>query len=393
MEPRAGDIEGVARASYARLLAILSAKTGNIAAAEDALSDAFAAALAKWPEDGPPDNPEGWLLTVARNRWRDRMKSAVTRTSAPLDEAQEAALEEVDPEMIPDNRLLMMFVAAHPAIDATIRTPLMLQTVLGLEAERIAAAFLIPGSALAQRLVRAKRKIKAAAIPFITPDRSDMPNRLEAVLEAIYGAYALDWMADEDLTSEAIYLADLTVEMLPEEPEALGLAALLNFSHARAAARAGAEFIPLQDQDPSTWDRRAIARAETLLRRAQQTGRIGRFQIEAAIQSAHCARKPGERPNWTAIAALYEALVKTAPTIGAAVGRAAAFGEAFGAKTGLRALGQIAATDAQGYQPYWATRAHLLRANGQDAGAAFAKAIALCTHPPTRVWLEKQTAD
>ncbi|MEM7544054.1 MAG: DUF6596 domain-containing protein [Pseudomonadota bacterium] len=388
-----GDIDGIARASYARLLAILSARTGDIAAAEDALSDAFAAALTTWSREGAPDNPEGWLLTVARNRWRDRIKSAASRTSTPLDEAQEAALEEVDPEMISDNRLMMMFVAAHPAINASIRTPLMLQTVLGLEAERIAAAFLIPGSALAQRLVRAKRKIKAAAIPFITPDRSDMPVRLEAVLEAIYGAYALDWMAGEDLTREAIYLADLTVEMLPEEPEALGLAALLTFSHARGAARAGRHFTPLQDQDPAAWDHRAIARGETLLRRAGGHGRIGRFQIEAAIQSAHSARKPGEAPNWTAIAALYEALVTTAPTIGAATGRAAAFGEAFGAEVGLRALDQIAAKDAQGYQPYWATRAHLMRAAGQDAGAAFAKAIALCTHPPTRAWLEKRAAD
>ncbi|MEL6793101.1 MAG: DUF6596 domain-containing protein, partial [Pseudomonadota bacterium] len=259
-DAEAARVEELARAAYGRLLAILAAKTGDIAAAEDALADAFVEALKRWPEAGAPQNPEGWLLTVARNRWRDRMKSAAARTAAPMEAAEHVGLEEVDPEMIPDNRLMMMFVAAHPAIAAGVRTPLMLQTVLGLDAERIGAAFLVPKQTMAQRLVRAKAKIKAAAIPFRVPERSEMPVRFAAVLEAIYGAYALDWAAGDDLTREAVFLADLAVELAPEEPEALGLAALLAFSEARRPGRDPEVYVPLAEQDPERWDRRTIAR-------------------------------------------------------------------------------------------------------------------------------------
>ncbi|MEL7465095.1 MAG: DUF6596 domain-containing protein [Pseudomonadota bacterium] len=389
-EDETARVEELARAAYGRLLAILAAKTGDIAAAEDALADAFVEALRRWPKAGAPDNPEGWLLTVARNRWRDRLKSAANRTAAPMEAADDVGLEEVDPEMIPDNRLMMMFVAAHPAIAAGVRTPLMLQTVLGLEADRIGSAFLVPKQTMAQRLVRAKAKIKAAAIPFRLPERSEMPERMAAVLEAIYGAYALDWAAGDDLTREAVFLADLTVELAPEEPEALGLAALLAFSEARRPGRDPEIYAPLADQDPKRWDQRRIARGEALLKRARAKGAMGRFQLEAAIQSAHCARRPGEAPDWRAIAMLYEGLFKIAPTIGAAVGRAAAFGEAFGPENGLAALDQIGLEAAKGFQPYWATRARLLAAAGAPSAEAFAKAISLTPDPAPRRWLEAQ---
>ncbi|MEL6678131.1 MAG: DUF6596 domain-containing protein, partial [Pseudomonadota bacterium] len=269
--------EDVARASYGKLLAILAAGSSDIARAEDALADAFRAALEVWPERGIPDNPEAWLLTTSRNRLKDGYRSAAHRTTAQMEEDFDmAAPAPVSREEIRDPRLKLMFVCAHPAINDAVRAPLMLQTVLGLEAEQIAPAFLLPRVALAQRLVRAKRKIKEARIPFVLPDQADMADRLEAVLEAIYGTYALDWngevsaTAPEDLRREALFLADLLVEMLPDEPEVLGLAALLSFVDGRRAARTGGDgrFKPLERQDVRLWDRMRTVRARALLVRA-----------------------------------------------------------------------------------------------------------------------------
>ncbi|HEX5409564.1 MAG TPA: DUF6596 domain-containing protein, partial [Gemmatimonadaceae bacterium] len=293
--------EELARAAYGRLLAILAARDGDIEAAEDSLADAFLQALESWPRAGVPRNPEAWLLTVARNRQRDVRRSAAHRLSDPLDDDSHTSalsiMEDIDPDAIPDRRLALLFVCAHPAIDPVVRTPLMLQTVLGFDAAHIARAFAIPAATMAQRLVRAKRRVHDARIPFVVPGRDHLRERIVPVLEAIYGAYAIDFPLvagvgpRDSLAAESHFLAMTLAELLPGEPEALGLAALISLSLARRGARGTSEtFVPLDEQDPVLWDRELIALGERYLNTARAHGHTGRFQIEAAIQSVHCAR-------------------------------------------------------------------------------------------------------
>lgn len=314
--------ERAARESYGRLLAILAGSTRDLSLAEDALADAFEAALRTWPSRGVPDSPEGWLVTVGRNRIRDALRGAASRT-APLDDELPGPLGPSHSEGLPDRRLELLFACAHPAIHPSVRAPLVLQVVLGLDAARIAHAFAVPPAAMAQRLVRAKHRIRDTGIPLRTPARDEMPARLPTVLEAIYGAYAIDWLDQHErmrdsLADEARWLAVITASLLESEPEAWGLAALLTFAQSRAPARVGRPWPPLNEQDTDLWDREMIAEGEALLRRAHALGApLGRFQLEAAIHAVHCDRARSGQLDRETLIKLYRGLVAIAPTGGA----------------------------------------------------------------------------
>jgi len=394
--------DAVARRSYGKLVAFVAARTQDVAAAEDALSEAFAAALADWPKNGVPSNPEAWLLTVARRRAIDALRGR-QRSDAVVEQLQilggDLDAAAADPE-IPDRRLALMFVCAHPAIDAGIRAPLILQVVLGLDAASIASAFLMSPTTMGQRLVRAKNKIRQAAIAFRIPERTELGERLEAVLDAIYAAFAEGWtdptgtdLSRRDLAEEAIFLGRLVIELLPAEPEALGLLALMLHAEARRNARRSpqGDYVPLGEQDPARWDASMIEEAEALLLGASRPGSIGRYQLEAALQSAHVhRRRTGER-NWDAVVRLYDALLGLTGSPVVAINRALAIAEVHGAEVAVKAIEDVA-TDSRltEYQPYWAARAELLARTGarDEALHAYEVAIGLERDPAVRRFLQ-----
>jgi RNA polymerase sigma-70 factor (ECF subfamily) len=397
--------EAVARRSYGKLVAILSARTRDVAGAEDALSEAFATALVDWPVNGLPQSPEGWLLTTARRKLIDAGRRGRIGTAASdhlrlmAEELQATASEARE---IPDERLALMFACAHPAIEPAIRAPLILQTILGFNAQTIGSAFLVAPATMGARLSRAKGKIRGAGIPFRIPDRADMRERLGAVLEAIYGAYAGGWSdpagADaslRNLAEEAIWLGRLVVELLAGEAEALGLLALMLYSHARLGARRdpAGEFVPLDEQDVALWDEKLIDEAEALLLAASRIGAFGRYQLEAAIQSAHVVRRRTGDADWVAIERLYDGLCAITGSPVAAINRAIAVAETRGPAAGLEAL-PVPAPGSQllEYQPYWAARAELYARLGDAAaaGEAYDRAIGLEADPAVRRFLHKR---
>jgi RNA polymerase sigma-70 factor (ECF subfamily) len=394
------EIERVARESYGRLVAYLSSHTHDVASAEDALSNALVAALTTWPRDGVPQNPEAWLLTTARHSLIDRVRhQQVAEASEPTLLLLRGEPKEVllSPEF-PDERLKLLFVCTHPAIDPAMHTPLMLQTVLGLDAVRIAHAFLVSPTTMGQRLVRAKTKIRDAGIQFEVPQERELPQRLDAVLEAIYAAFGIGWddmagvdQRGRDLAEEAIWLARVLLQFMPGEAEVRGLLALMLHCEARRAGRRGPDgrFVPLSEQNTQQWSLPLIEEAERHLAEAARHGRPGRFQLEAAIQSVHAERARSGRTEWVAITLFYEQLIRISPTLGTRTGYAAAAGEAHGPEAGLAVLNEIDQDAVSSFQPYWAVRAHLLQRLGKtsEAGDAFDRAIVLAEDPAVRQFL------
>ncbi len=401
----------MARRSYGKLLAFVCARTRDVAAAEDALAAAFEAALRDWPAHGVPANPEAWLLTTARRQAIDAARRRRTHDNALPDLLLfgDVSTEDYDADAarraIPDDRLLLMFACAHPAIERNARAPLMLQTILGFDAAAIGSAFLVAPSTMGQRLVRAKAKIKQADIPFRLPGHDDLPERLDSVLEAIYATFTEGWSdpagteaRGRNLTDEGIWLGHLVATLLPDAPEALGLLALMLHAQARRGARRDAQggYVPLAAQDPTLWDTALIDDAEALLLRASRLGAIGRYQLEAAIQSAHVIRRRIGHADWPAIARLYDALLALTGSKVVAINRAVAIAETRGAAEGLAALDAIdaAGPDARlaDYQPYWAARAGLLARCGDTAAAdaAYLRAIGLEADPAVRRFLQQR---
>ncbi|MEQ8282761.1 MAG: sigma factor [Roseitalea porphyridii] len=394
--------ERAARLSYGRLIAFLAARTGDVAGAEDALGDALVAALKAWPASGVPDRPEAWLLTVARRRILDRQRSQTTAEAhrahlVLLDEERQAMRAQTG---FPDERLKLMFVCAHPAIDEKARTPLMLQLVLGLDVARMASAFVMAPATLGQRLVRAKAKIKDAGIGFAVPEPAVFRERMGSVLDAVYAAYTVGWDGahGEDakaaaLAAEAVWLGRLIVHLVPDDPEASGLLALMLLCESRRAARRDPEtgaFIAIAEQDVAMWDDGMADEAESLLRRAGEAERPGRYQLEAAIQAVHADRRRSGSIRWDEIVLLYRGLVALSPTAGALCGLAAALAEKGDVEGAHALLSDAAIPNRERYQPYWATRAHIEALGGdrQAAIESYRRAASLSTDPAVRTHLD-----
>jgi predicted RNA polymerase sigma factor len=394
-------IERVARESYGRLVAYLSSHTRDVAGAEDALGNALVAALTTWPRDGVPKNPEAWLLTTARHAVIDTMRHqrVISASEPTLLLLKENSTEEATLSTeFPDERLKLLFVCAHPAIDPAMHTPLMLQTVLGLDAAHIAHAFLVSPKTMGQRLVRAKTKIRGGGIQFDIPQERELPQRLDAVLEAIYAAFGIGWddmvgvdQRGRDLAEESIWLARVLLELMPNQAEVQGLLALMLHCEARRGARRAPDgrYIPLSEQDPALWSLPLVEEAEHHLGEAYKQGRSGRFQLEAAIQSVHADRARSGRIDWAAIALFYKQLIHVSPSVGRKTGYAAAVAEVNGPEAGLAILDAIDVAVVSAYQPYWAVRAHLLQRLGRtpEAVDAYNRAIGLAEDPAVRQFL------
>jgi len=398
------------RLEYARVVASVLRIVRDIDAAEEVVQDAFARALDHWPAEGTPARPGAWLLTTARRRALDhlrRARRAETHSGAVTYHVALDTMDEVagaaDPEPIPDDRLRLIFTCCHPALPAESRVALTLRLVGGLSTPEIARAFLVPEPTIAQRLVRAKRTIRDRRLPYEVPEPAELAERLPAVLAVVYlifnegyAAHTGDALVRQDLCNEAIRLGRMLVELMPAEPEALGLLALMELQASRTAARVDVDgdIVLLADQDRSRWDHALIAHGLESLERARMLEHVGSYQLQAAIAACHARAGSWEATDWTRIVALYDGLRELAPSPVVDLNRAVAIGMAEGPESGLAALHAVDARALRGYHLLPAARADFFRRLGRwrEAAAAYREALTLADNPRERAFFGARAA-